>query len=93
MRRISRTIMVEATIDLSKIDDDDLIAELQDRHLAGDGMIDELGWIRRAVADGRKSDALSLIDRLMMPKFKTIDECKAAERARFDYLFCASGRR
>jgi hypothetical protein len=85
---MSRRVEVTVDVDLSEIDDDDLIEEMASRKLIGaEAEIPDLAWVHRAISEDRKADALALIERLMRPKFNSLADCMKAQRVQSNWLF------
>lgn len=78
------SIDVDTVIDA--IDDDVLLAEVQSRKLSinADGEITDLQMLRQAYDElrcGRSAEALTILDRLINPKWPTVDACTKAYAA------------
>lgn len=74
----SRTVTVDVDVDLDEFETDDLIEEVKSRGKGGElPERTELEDIHRWLSHGRVADAISALERLIWPKWRTVEQCEA----------------
>lgn len=78
MRRRRSTVTLDVEIELSQIDTKDLVDELKSRGKSEDEPHrDDLADIHAALIRGNVADALSALERILWPKWRSPAECEA----------------
>lgn len=80
MRRLrQRSVTVDVEVDLDQFETKDLVEELKYRgDEGGHKDEEELIEIHTCMRDGRIADAMSLLERLIWPKWRTPEQAQAA---------------
>jgi hypothetical protein len=70
-----KTVTVDVDVDIDEFDDEVLLDECKARGLTVPGHMDAIRDAHEALSRGRPAEAKSILERVLVPKWRDPDEC------------------